>query len=217
MLKKALLLCLLLAACVSGAHAQTPTGGYPGAQPVNAMTGKGVHYVYLVRHGIYDRDTTATDDRVANGLNALGHEQAKLIGARLAGLPVKMTHLVSSEFLRAAQTADDIAPFIKLTATRDGSLNECTPSSSNAAAIANETTRSLSECDSARAAMWQRYFTSTPDRDTYDVLVCHGNVIRWTLMKTVGADTKNWLNLDSANGSLTIVAVRPDGSTRLVM
>ena len=77
-----------------------------------------MHSIYLVRHGIYDRDTSATDDRVANGLNAQGHEQAKLVGARLAGLPVKMTHLVSSEFLRAAQTADDIAPFVKLTPTR---------------------------------------------------------------------------------------------------
>ena len=216
-MKKALLLCLLLAACASVACAQRPTGGYPGAQPVNAMKGKGVHYLYLIRHGIYDRDTTATDDRVSNGLNARGHEQAKLVGARLAALPIKMTHLVSSEFLRAAQTADDIAPFIKLTPTRDGSLNECTPSSNTMSATATETTRSLAECDSARALAWRRYFVPTPDRDTYDVLVCHGNVIRWTLMRTVGADTKNWLNLDSGNGSLTIVAVRADGSTRLVM
>src|SRR5260370_1423431 len=59
--------------------------------------------------------------------------------------------------------------------------------------------------------------TTPPDRDAYDVLVCHGNVIRWTLMRTVGADVKSWLNLDSGNGSLTIVAVRADGSTRLVM
>ena len=46
--------------------------------------------------------------------------------------------------------------------------------------------------------------------------VCHGNVIRWTLMRTVGADTKNWLNLVSANCALTIIAVRPDGTARLV-
>ena len=36
-------------------------------------------------------------------------------------------------------------------------------------------------------------------------------------MPTVGADTKNWLTLDSGNRSLTIVAVRLDGFTRLVM
>jgi serine/threonine-protein phosphatase PGAM5 len=215
--KNALLLSLLLAVCVSPSQAQAPTGGYPGAQPVNAMQGKGVHYLYLVRHGIYDRDTTAIDDRISNGLNSLGHEQAKLLGARLAGLPIKMTHLVSSEFLRAAQTADDIALFIKLTPTRDGSLNECTPTSSNARIMAGEKPAEVAACDSARVASWNRWFVPTPDRDTYDVLVCHGNVIRWTLMRTVGADTKSWLSSDVGNCSLTIVAVRPDGSLRLVM
>lgn len=207
----------MLVCLANTAHAQSPTGGYPGAQPANATTGKGVHYVYLVRHGIYDRDTAATDDRVANGLNAVGHEQARLIGTRLAALPIKMTRLVSSELLRAAQTADDMGREMKLTPTRDASLNECTPTSSNARIMAGEKPNEISECDSARAVQWQRYFTPSPDRDTYDVLVCHGNVIRWTLMRAVGADTKNWSNLDCGNGSLTIVAVRPDGSTRLVM
>jgi broad specificity phosphatase PhoE len=216
-LKKSLALCLLLAACVTAARAQMPTGGYPGAQPVNARAGKGVHYLYLVRHGIYDRDSTATDDRVANGLNALGHEQAKLVAARLAALPVKFTHLVSSEFRRAAETADEIGLVLHLTPTRDGSLNECTPTSSNAGLMAGEKPQDLAACDSARAVAWQRYFAPTPDRDTYDLLVWHGNGIRWTLMRTVGADVRDWLNLDSGNGSLTIVAVRPDGSTRLVL
>ena len=215
---KSLFLSLLLIAGASAAWAQTkPTGGYPGAQPVNYKAPTGVHYVYLVRHGIYDRDTTATDDRVANGLNALGHEQAGLVAARLAALPVKYDHLVSSEYLRAAQTADDIGRVLKLTPTRDGSLNECFPSTNNAKMTANEKPEDIAACDSARAVAWQRYFAPTPDHDTYDLLVCHGNVIRWTMMRAVGADTKNWLNLDGANCGLTIIAVRPEGTTRLVM
>ena len=215
-MKKSLLLGVLLVTCANGARAQSPVGGYPGAQAVHAVAGKGIHYVYMVRHGNYDRDTTATDDRVANGLSPLGHEQAKLIGARLAALPVKMTHLVSSEFLRAAQTADDIGRMLKLKPSRDGALNECFPSSNDARIAAREKPEDITTCDSARAVQWQRYFLPTPDRDTYDLLVCHGNVIRWTLMRTVGADTKNWLNLDSANCALTIIAVRPDGTARLV-
>src|SRR5258708_34261463 len=94
-LKKALLLCRMLAAIATAASAQMPTGGYPGAQPVKARVGQGIHYLYLVRHGIYDRDSSATDDRVGNGLNALGHGQAKLAAARPAALPVKFTHLVA--------------------------------------------------------------------------------------------------------------------------
>jgi serine/threonine-protein phosphatase PGAM5 len=178
--------------------------------------GKGVHYVYMVRHGIYDRDTTATDDRTSNGLNALGHEQAKFAGARLASLGIKFDRLISSEFLRAKQTADDVGALMKMTPARDGALNECTPASVNAALMAGEKPADVAACDSVRAVAWQRYFLPTPTRDTYDVLVCHGNVIRWTLMRALGADTKLWSNQDIGNCSLSIIAVRPDGTIRLV-
>lgn len=185
--------------------------------PAPAPTGTGVHYVYLVRHGHYDRDTTATDDRVANGLNALGHEQARLTGERLAGLGVRYDRLVSSEFLRAKQTADDMGRAMGMAAVRDSALNECYPSSANARLMADVTPAEVAACDSARTVQWARYFAPTPARDTYDVLVCHGNIIRWTLLRAVGADTRNWHLPDVGNGSLTIFAIRPDGTVRTVM
>src|SRR5262249_42282216 len=126
------------------------------------------------------RDSTAKDDRVSNGLNTLGHEQARLMGERLAKLPVKFDRLISSELLRAAQTADDIGRLLKMTPARDALLNECTPTSASASIMSGEKPADVAACDSARAAAWQRYFTPTPERDTYDLLVCHGNVIRWT-------------------------------------
>jgi serine/threonine-protein phosphatase PGAM5 len=176
----------------------------------------GVHYVYLVRHGLYDRDTTATDDRTSNGLNALGHEQAKLVGARLAALGIKFDRLISSEYLRAKQTADDMGAQMKMTPTRDGSLNECTPASVSAQLMAREKPAEVASCDSVLTVAWHRYFVPTPNRDTWDVLVCHGNVIRWTLMLALGGDTKHWSDQDIGNCSLTIIAVRPDGTVRLV-
>ena len=43
----------------------------PAAEP--PKPGNGIHYVYLIRHGIYDPDTSRmTDDFASNGLNALG-------------------------------------------------------------------------------------------------------------------------------------------------
>lgn len=174
----------------------------------------GVHYIYLVRHGIYDPDPSVTNDSLGNGLNALGHEQAKLIGARLAAMPVKFDRLVSSGFLRAVQTADDMAVLMKMKPTRDAVLNECTPTSSDPRVMAGETPGDVAMCDSSRVIQWQRYFAATPERDTYDVLVCHGNIIRWTFLRACGADPKAWANLRIWHASLTIIAVRPDGSVR---
>jgi len=207
--KHALLVCALFLSASATALAQG--SGPPAAAP------SGIHFVYLVRHGIYDRDTSATDDRVANGLNKLGHEQAALVGERLAKLPVKFDRLISSELLRAAQTADDMAKAMKLPPTRDATLNECTPTTSNTRIMASEKPQDVAECDSLRAVNWTRYFSPTPERDTYDVLVCHGNVIRWTWMRAMGADTKEWANLDCGNASITIISVRPNGSMRAVM
>jgi serine/threonine-protein phosphatase PGAM5 len=206
--------CVLLLATAMSARAQSPAAS---PAPSAARAGKGIHYVYLIRHGIYDRDPAVTNDSTGNGLNALGHEQARLIGARLAALPIRFDRLVSSGLLRAVQTADDMGAAMKMKPVRDAVLNECTPTSSSARIMAGEKPDEVAACDSLRAVQWRRYFTPTPDRDTFDVLVCHGNIIRWTFLRAVSGDLQGWANLDIANGSLTIIAVRPDGSTRAVM
>jgi len=211
----ALVAVVLVAFATPAASAQMASDARANAPA--AKPGTGIHFIYLIRHGVYDRDTTATDDRVSNGLNALGHEQARLIGERLAKLPIKFDRLISSELLRAVQTAADMNRAMKVTPARDELLNECTPTSVSASLMAGEKPEDVAECDSARVLAWQRYFVPTPERDTYDVLACHGNVIRWDLMRALGAETKYWSNQDVGHGSLSIIAVRPDSSIRVVM
>ena len=41
-------------------------------------------------------------------------------------------------------------------------------------------------------------------------------MIRWLTLKTLGADVTKWYGPDIANASLTVIAVRADGSRRLV-
>lgn len=181
------------------------------------ITGKGIHYLYLVRHGEYahGRDDTE-DERVMNGLTSLGDEQARLVGWRLESLPIKFDRLVSSELLRAKQTADDIGEILNMKPVRDSLLNKCEPTSDDSTRMADETPAELVACDSTRAQVWRRYFVPTPERDTYDLLVCNAYVIRWTLMKALGADTGHWPDQGAANAALTIFAVQPDASVRLV-
>jgi serine/threonine-protein phosphatase PGAM5 len=171
----------------------------------------------LIRHGAYDRDTTVTDDRIGNGLNALGHEQAHLVGARIAQLPVKLHSLVSSDFTRARETADDIGALVGLAPVRDSVLHECTPTADRPDYMNNHSRDDVALCEANLEAAWAKYFTPTPDADRHDVLVCHGNVIRWLVARSLGQDATQWTHMDIANGSLTVIAVRADGGTRLVM
>ena len=177
---------------------------------------RGVHFIYLIRHGFYDRDTVQTDDRLGNALNTLGHEQAKLIGERLAKLPVKFRAFATSDFLRARQTADDIGASLHRTPVLDSLIHECTPTSDNPAHMKGLSPDEIALCESNLTAAWAKYLVPTPDADTHDLLVCHGNVIRATVAHVLGMDPKAWSHFDIANCSLTIIAVRPDGQARLV-
>ncbi len=196
---------LLLASLLGSLAVAAPFGSSLAAPPESRATA-GVHYLYFVRHGIYDRDPKVTDDRVGNGLNPLGHEQARLLGARLAALPVKLHAIYASDLRRARETADDLAAALKLKPIVEPLLRECTPPPA-----ANDPA-----CEAQLTSAWAKLAVPTPGADTIDVLVAHGNVIRWLTMRAIGADPKLWPSLDIANLSLTIVAITADGAAHLV-
>lgn len=174
----------------------------------------GIRYVYLIRHGDYARDSV-DDDRVQGALTPLGHEQARLLAARLKALPVRFSALVSSDFLRAMQSADDIGRVLGMAPQRDSLLHEC-GFRSYRTDFRRTTEAEVAACDSNGVHAWARYFVPSRGGDAHVLLVCHGNVIRWLVCRAIGADPQRWAAMEIANGSLTIVAVRPDGTTRLV-
>ncbi len=202
---------LVLALAAAGS---LPVGAARGAEP--ARPSRGVRFVYLIRHGMYDR-VDSLDDRTANGLNALGHEQARLLARRLEALPVRPRLLVSSDFTRARETADEIGAVLGMRAGRDTLLEECTPRSLRTAPAGDADSAEAVACEAQLEAAWAKYFRPSPDADEEDLVVCHGNVIRWFVCRALGADARRWITMDLANASLTVVAVRPDGSARLVL
>lgn len=181
----------------------------PGTKP------QGVHTLYLVRHGDYD-ENDPRDPEVGKALNALGRQQAELVGQRLAGLPMKFEALYTSTMTRARETAAIVAtvlPYLKPDPIRD--LRECTPP------LRPEDMHDLrpGEADSCRAQLetaFGRFFKPSPAADRRDILVCHGNVIRYFCMRALGVDPQAWNHMTIANCSLTVIQVRADGTLRLV-
>ncbi len=72
------------------------------------------------------------------------------------------------------------------------------------------------ECEANLAAAWERIFVPAVDQNEYDVVVCHGNVIRWFVTQVLEVDPLAWLQMSIANCSLTVVQVRADGSKKLI-
>ena len=181
-----------------------------------AATTGGVRTVYLIRHGEYDHDDERDPD-VGKGLVPLGVAQARILGARLRGLPVEFTSLHSSTMTRARQTALVIGeefPDLEIQTSR--LIRECIPPTWSEDIMAEETEADLQACTEQLDEAFPLYFAPSPDADRHDLIVCHGNVIRYFVTKVLKVDSMAWLGMSIGNCSLTVVKVMADGSMKLL-
>ena len=186
------------------------------AQENNAKT-KGVRTLYLIRHGQYDQDDDRDPD-IGKALVPLGIAQSRLVGNRLKSLPVKMSSLISSTMTRARQTAMIINqdfPELELHQTR--LIRECTPPTWREDVMDGEDPEELQKCTDNLDAAFSKYIIPSPDEeDRNDIIVCHGNVIRYFVTKVLKVETMSWLQMTTGNCGLTVVRIKPDGSMKLV-
>jgi serine/threonine-protein phosphatase PGAM5 len=175
-----------------------------------------VRTIVLIRHGEYEHDPDCDED-VGCGLVALGRQQARLAADRLKAMPVTFTSIQASAMTRARQTGEIIAsrfPELELTIHRD--IRECTPRTRREDIMADLQPGEAAECEANLAAAWDRIFVPAQGQNEYDIVVCHGNVIRWFVTRVLEVDPLAWLQMSIANCSLTVVQVRADGSKKLI-
>ncbi len=181
-----------------------------------AKKSDGVRTIYLIRHGEYDNDDERDPD-VGKGLVPLGVAQARLVGARLRGMPVTFTSLHSSMMTRARQTAVVIGEeFPDLQLQSSALISECTPPTWRKDIMEGETPEDLDACTRQLEEAYPVYVAPSPDADRHDIVVCHGNVIRYFVTKALGVDTQAWLGMSIANCSLTVITVQADGSMKVL-
>ena len=179
-------------------------------------TQTGIRTIYLIRHGEYDQSDTS-DAEVGKKLTPLGIAQARLLSNRLKGMEVEFTSLTSSTMTRARETAmaiNEVFPELKL--QQSPLISECIPPTWRKDIMADETESDLNMCAKNLETAFTEYFLPSPDgNDRNDIIVCHGNVIRYFVTKILKADPMSWLQMSITNCSLTIVRVLPDGSMKL--
>lgn len=177
---------------------------------------KGTRTIYLIRHGHYD-EADERDEYIGKELTPLGISQARLVAARLKAMPVNFNSLISSTMTRAKQTALVInQEFPELELKQNSLISECTPPTWRKDVMAKTDSAEFSECVENIEKAFQEYFIPSPDEnDRNDIIVCHGNVIRYFVTKVLKVDPLSWLQMSITNCSLTIVRITPDGSMRL--
>ena len=176
----------------------------------------GIRTIYLIRHGEY----APADDNIPDSLNKLtplGVAQARLVVARLKSMNIKFDSFISSTMMRAKQTAKVInEDFPKLKLVQSDLIRECTPPTWRKDIMKGVDTTHRIECVDNLEEAFQKFFISSPDKENQnDIIVCHGNVIRYFVTKVLKVDTMSWLQMSISNCSLTIVRIFPDGTMKL--
>lgn len=191
---------LLLIAPVYGADTQAPA----------------THIIVLVRHGYYLPDP-ALGDQPGPHLAPIGVAQAQLVGARLAGLPTRFDGMYVSPVQRARDTAAVIAgDFPGRYFEVVGDLAECTPPTRRAEIMAHEKPKDLAACKLQLDRVFARYFKPAAGHERTDLLVCHGDVIRYLVTRALGVDTTAWLEMSVGNASITEIRVEADGRFKVI-
>jgi len=176
----------------------------------------GIRTIYLIRHGDYNHEDERDPD-VGKELVPLGIAQARLVASRLKSLPIKITSLISSTMTRARQTAMIInREFPELELQQYRLIRECTPPTWRKDIMEREDPEELKNCTDSLEAAFNKFFIPSPDNeDRNDVIVCHGNVIRYFVTKVLKVNAMAWLQMSIANCSLTIVRIKPNGTMKL--
>jgi len=191
-----------IVACGSLPHAVATAAPAPAARTL-----------ILVRHGAYDVDSTQrTPD--GPGLVSLGIAQARLAAARLHTLQQSPKVIVASSMRRARETAavlHETLPDVQLGLS--DALRECTPRVAGNSRVPAET---AAACEQQLDAAFANFFVPAAGAAETDVLVCHGNVIRYFVMKALGVDATHWIQLTLGHASLTVIRIEANGAMQVL-
>jgi len=170
----------------------------------------------LVRHGQY-LETPDADENLGPGLSALGVAQARMTGARLAAMPYHFDALYVSPLQRARDTAASIGEAIgndRFTVLPD--LSECTPPTRRKDIMDRTTPEELAACKGQLERLFAAHFRPAEGGEKHELLVCHGNVIRYLVTRALDVDTTAWLGMSVGHASLTTIRVEADGRIKLL-
>ncbi|XP_017888947.1 serine/threonine-protein phosphatase PGAM5, mitochondrial-like [Ceratina calcarata] len=174
------------------------------------------HHILLVRHGQYHTQAKADSDRT---LTDLGKQQAEATGKRLQELGLPYSMMVQSTIVRAKETAKIIEKYLtNLTVKEDSVLSEGMPIAPDPPIDMWNSEVVVYEDGPRIEAAFRKYFHRpeySQEKDSYIILVCHANVIRYFVCRALQFPPEGWLRLSLNHGSITWVTIRPNGRVTL--
>lgn len=174
-------------------------------------------YLYIARHGDADAFGNLTDT---------GREQVRLLGQRLAHLPIDAVW--HSPLPRAAASARELNIFFTGSAhvSEAAELIDHVPYVPTPEETPPSWVPFFDGYDTEEAAAGHRIahnvtsrFATAPegDDDLHEVLITHAYPIAWLIRHALDAPAVRWLGLNSANAALTVIENRQELPPSIVM
>lgn len=178
----------------------------------------GQRIIYMVRHGQVG-SYEPLPDGLGSPLTPLGKQQAHLVGQRLRQSPIHTIYY--SSLRRAAETATIIAAeFPNVPSHSSELLWEC-PWRVMANAIEHASAGTVSQpldpqIQRLEQAFEYHFTPNQMDDDRHEILVCHGNVIRYFICQALQISFTTLQHMEICNCSLSIVSVASTGRSMLI-
>jgi len=200
-----------------------------------ANTSKANRILVLVRHGQYNQEGKTDEE---NYLTQLGRRQADVTGQRLALLYArylkktdetgkevtdkKNFKLVKSSMTRATETANIILEHLPgdIQHSSCDLIREGPPCPPEPPITSwNPEPHEFYQEGARIEAAFRKYFhraEPSQEKTSVEVLVCHGNVIRYFVCRALQLDPRAWLRMGVHNGSITVLVIKPSGRVSLL-
>jgi serine/threonine-protein phosphatase PGAM5 len=174
--------------------------------------------IYLTRHAQHDLENDHKD-KLGGGLTPIGVEQAKLTAQRFRSLPISA--ICCSTLRRAAKTAEIIAQeFPDIPLQRSQGLRECCPCIPPIPAyieyFAQVPAEEIAQGKKQAEKAFDRYFRRARGNDKHEILVTHGNLIRYLVCRVLEIQPEAWGKMDMCNCGISEILIKPDGRMVLV-
>lgn len=179
-----------------------------------------VRVIYLVRHGQYE-SYPENNDALGGSLTPVGRDQAEHAADALALMPVTAIH--TSTLRRAAETAAAIAkrfPSVAVQPSRElWEIIPCIPPREAeyfTLHFPNLTPEVIERDREVADIAYERIFRAGEAQDEHEVVVCHGNLIRYYVCRVLEVPIETWGNMEANNCGITRCTIESDGRKMLI-
>jgi len=169
--------------------------------------------IYLIRHGQYN---LKGETDIEKKLTELGRKQALYTGERLSQLNLPWTSITQSTLTRAVETCSLIQKHLPANIPLKSSdmLVEGAPVPPDPPNKHWKPELYFYRDGARIEAAFRKFIHRAPPEqkeDSYELIICHANVIRYFVMRALQLTPEAWLRLSLDHASITVLSVVPNG------